>query len=396
VSALTEKGLPEAATRRPLPPFGDGHEQLRESIRRFVATELRPHAMEWEDARWFPNDVFTRLAELGYLGLKYPEEYGGQGGDHVHDAVLSEELARAGSGGLAAGIGAHIGIATPPIWKFGTEDQKQRFLAPAIRGERIAALGITEPGAGSDVAGIRTTATHVDGGYVVNGSKTYITNGVRADFVVTAVKTTAEGGHHGISFLVIEKGMDGFTVSKKLEKLGWHASDTGELAFDDVFVPAENLLGEENKGFYLIMANFQWERLLMALGAVGSMDHVLERTLAFARERSAFGRPIGRFQALRHKLAEMAVKLETSRSLTYHALRLFAEGQDALREVTEAKLLSQRAAYEVADDALQIHGGAGYMREYEIERAVRDTRLGPIGGGTDEIMKEILAKQLGL
>jgi acyl-CoA dehydrogenase len=200
---LTEKGLPAAAARRPIPPFTDEHEQLREAIRRFVATELRPHVGEWEDAEWFPNEVFARMAELGYLGLKYPEEYGGEGGDHVHDAVLVEELTGAGSGGLSAGIGAHIGIATPPIWKFGTEDQKQRFLAPAIRGERIAALGITEPGAGSDVAGIRTFARKVDGGYVVNGSKTFITNGVRADFVVTAVKTTEEGGHQGLSFLIL-------------------------------------------------------------------------------------------------------------------------------------------------------------------------------------------------
>jgi acyl-CoA dehydrogenase len=210
------------------------------------------------------------------------------------------------------------------------------------------------------------------------------------------VKTTEEGGHQGLSFLIIEKGMDGFSVSKKLEKMGWHASDTGELAFDDVFVPEENLLGEENGGFYLVVANFQWERLLMALGAVGSMTAVIERTVDYMRERTAFGRPIGKFQALRHKLAEMALKLEASRSLTYHALRLFAAGEDAVREVTEAKLLTQRAAFEVADEALQIHGGAGYMKEYELERAARDTRLGPIGGGTDEIMKEILGKQLGL
>jgi acyl-CoA dehydrogenase len=310
--------------------------------------------------------------------------------------VLAEELSRCGSGGLAAGIGAHIGIATPPIWRFGTDEQKRRFLAPAIRGEKIGALGISEPGAGSDVAGIRTFARGVDGGYLVNGSKTFITNGVRADFVVTAVKTTEEGGHQGLSFLLIEKGMEGFTVSKKLEKLGWHASDTAELAFRDVFVPESNLLGEENRGFYLIMANFQWERLAMALGAVGSMDALLERTLDFARQRRSFGRPTAKHQAIRHKLAEMALKLEASRSLTYHALRLFADGHDALREVTEAKLLSQRSAYEVADDALQIHGGAGYMREYEIERVVRDTRLGPIGGGTDEVMREILGKQLGL
>ncbi len=381
---------------RPAPPFTEEHDDLRESIRRFVATELRPRATEWEDARWFPNEVFEKLAAVGFLGLKYPEAYGGEGGDYLHDAVFCEELAGCGSGGLAAGIGAHTGIATPPVWKFGTEDQKQRFLVPAIRGEKIAALGITEPGAGSDVAGIRTTAKRVDGGYVVNGSKTFITNGVRADFVVTAVKTTQEGGHSGLSFLLVEKGMEGFSVSQKLEKMGWHASDTGELAFQDVFVPDENLLGEENKGFYLIMANFQWERLLMSLGAVGSMQQVLTKTIAYAQEREAFGRPIGGFQAIRHKLAEMAVKLETGRAMTYHALRLFHAGHDAIREVTMAKLATQRAAFEVADDALQIHGGAGYMKEYEIERAARDTRLGPIGGGTDEIMKEILAKQIGL
>jgi acyl-CoA dehydrogenase len=393
---VSDKAIPTATPRRPIPPFTDEHEDLREGIRRFVASELRPHAREWEDARWFPNEVFARMAGLGYLGLKYPEEYGGQGGDHVHEAVLVEELSRSGSGGVAAGIGAHVNIATPPIAGFGTEEQKQRFLVPAIRGEKIGALGISEPGAGSDVAGIRTFARRVDGGYVVNGSKTFITNGVRADFVVTAVKTTEEGGHHGLSFLVLEKGMEGFTVAKKLEKLGWHASDTGELAFQDVFVPEENLLGEENRGFYLIMANFQWERLSMALGAVGSMAAVIERTVAYAKERRAFGRPIGGFQAIRHKLAEMTVKLEASRSLTYHALRLFVDGHDAVNEVTEAKLLSQRSSFEVADDALQIHGGAGYMREYEIERVVRDARLGPIGGGTDEVMKEILGKRLGL
>jgi acyl-CoA dehydrogenase len=394
--SLSGKGLPAAAERRPLPPFGDEHGQLRDAVRRFVDTALRPHAEEWEDARWFPNDVFHRMAELGYLGLKYPEAYGGEGGDHLHDAVLTEELPRAGSGGLSAGIGAHIGIATPPVFKFGTEDQKQRFLVPAIRGEKIAALGITEPGAGSDVAGIRTFARRVDGGYVVNGSKTFITNGVRADFVVTAVKTTAEGGHHGLSFLILERDMEGYSVSKKLEKMGWHASDTGELAFQDVFVPEENLLGEENKGFYLIMANFQWERLLMALGAVGSMRGLLDRTIEYALEREAFGRPIGKFQATRHRIAEMAVRYETGRALTYNALRLFHEGQDAVKEVTMAKLKTQRDAFEQADDALQVFGGAGYMKEYGIERAARDTRLGPIGGGTDEIMKEILGKQLGL
>ena len=380
----------------PTPPFDEEHEQFREVVRRYMETELAPHAPQWEDERWFPNDVFKGLARHGFLGLKYPVDYGGQGGDYLHDAVFAEELSHCASGGLAAGIGAHVSIATPPVWKFGTEEQKQRFLVPAIAGEKIGALGITEPDAGSDVAGIKTFARKVDGGYVVNGSKTFITNGVRADFVVTAVKTTQEGGHHGISFLVLEKGMDGFSVSRKLEKMGWHASDTAELSFQDVLVPAENLLGEENRGFYLIMANFQWERLSMALGAVGAMQVVLQRSLDYARERSAFGRPIGKFQATRHRLADMEVRLESGRAVTYNALRLFAEGRDALREVTVAKLVTQRAAFEQADDALQIFGGAGYMKEYGIERAVRDARLGPIGGGTDEVMREILAKQMGL
>ncbi|MEX2413355.1 MAG: acyl-CoA dehydrogenase family protein, partial [Thermoleophilaceae bacterium] len=385
-----------AAPPRPLPPFGEEHEELRASIRRFVENELRPHAEGWEDERWFPNEVFGKLAANGFLGLKYPAEYGGEGGDHLHDAVLIEELSRSGSGGLAAGIGAHVNIGTPPIFKFGTEDQKRRFLVPGIRGEKIAALGITEPGTGSDVASIRTSAKRVDGGWVVNGSKAFITGGVRADVVVTAVKTNEEGGHGGLSFLLIEKGMDGFTVSRKLEKLGWHASDTAELAFQDVFVPEENLLGEVDRGFYLIMANFQWERIAMALGAVAAMARLLESSIAFAGEREAFGRPIGNFQAIRHKVATMATKLESSRALTYHALRLFHDGQDAIREVSMAKLLSQRAACEVADEAMQIHGGAGYMKEYGIERAARDLRLGPIGGGTDEIMREILGRQMGL
>jgi len=394
VSPLREKGLPDAAARRPIPPFTQEHEDFREGVRRFVETELRPHAREWEDARWFPNEVFERCAELGYLGLKYEEEYGGQGGGYVADAVFAEELARCGSGGLAAGIGAHTSIAMPPIWKFGTEDQKQRYLVPGIRGEKIGALGITEPDAGSDVAGIKTTARRVEGGWVVNGSKMFITNGVRADFIVTAVKTTAEGGHHGISFLIIDRGAG--VESSKIEKMGWHASDTALISFDDVAVPEENLLGEENQGFYLIMANFQWERIMMALGAVGAMQAMFERTLAYAKERTAFGRPIGSHQVIRHKLAEIALRIEAGRDLTYHGLRRFVDGADAVQEVTMAKLATQRAAFDTADDCLQIHGGAGYMVEYDIERAARDARLGPIGGGTDEIMKEILGKSFGL
>jgi acyl-CoA dehydrogenase len=375
--------------------FTSEHEELRESLRRFVANELRPHAMEWEEARWFPNEVFTKLAAHGFLGLKYPEEYGGQGGDYLHDAVFTEELARCGSGGLAAGIGAHVGIATPPVWKFGTDDQKERYLRPAIAGEKIGALGITEPDAGSDVAALRTKAERVDGGWVVNGAKTFITNGVRADFVVMAVKTTGEGGHHGISFLIVDTDQDGYSASK-LEKLGWHASDTGEIALSDVFVPEENLLGQENQGFYLIMANFQWERLLMALGSVSGMQAAYEKTVAYCQERQAFGGPLTKHQVVRHKLADIATRIHAGRCVTYDALRRFYAGEDAVQEVTMAKLLTQRASFEVMDECLQLHGGAGYMREYEIERAARDARLGPIGGGTDEVMKEILAKTLSL
>jgi acyl-CoA dehydrogenase len=387
-----------ASTTKPAvtPPFDVEHEELRQTLRRFVDNELRPHAMEWEDAQWMPNEVFLRCGELGFLGLKYEERWGGQGGNYLHEAIWAEELARCGSGGVGAAIGGHVNIATPPIWKFGTDEQKERWLVPAIKGEKIGALGITEPDAGSDVAGIRTHAKRVDGGWLVNGSKTFITNGVRADFVVTAVKTTPDGGHHGLSFFVVEKGMDGFSVSRKLEKLGWHASDTAELAFQDVFVPDENLLGEENKGFYLIMANFQWERLGMALGAVGKQLYLLERALAYVNERSAFGRPIGRFQVTRHKIAEIALRAEAGRALTYNALRLFVGGHDALRETTMAKLLTQRDCVRTADDVVQLFGGNGYMREYEVERSLRDARLGPIGGGSDEIMKEILGRQLGL
>jgi acyl-CoA dehydrogenase len=375
-------------------PFTEEHDELRSSIRGFLDRELAPHAQDWEQAEWFPDEVFPQLAAQGLLGLKYPTELGGQGGDYLHEAVLVEELARIGSGGTAAGIGAHVNIATPPIWKFGSEEHKQRYLVPAIRGERIGALAITEPEAGSDVAALRTRASPVDGGWLVNGEKTYITNGVRAHFLVTAVKTTAEGGHHGISFLIVERG-EGVS-SAKLRKMGWNASDTATIAFEDVFVPRENLLGAEHEGFKLIMANFQWERLAMALGAVGAMRLAWERTADFARERQTFGRPLSKHQAIRHKLADLATSAYTARCVTYDALRRFVAGEEPLKEVTMAKLLTQRASFELMDACLQIHGGAGYMQEYWIERAARDSRLGPIGGGSDEIMREILGRLLAL
>ncbi len=365
-----------------VPPFTPAHERLRAEIREFIAAELRPHATEWEAAHWFPGEVFALFAQRGYIGLKFPPQYGGAG-DEVAAAVLAEELARCGSGGLAAGIGAHMSIALPPIWRFGTEEQRERWLVPGIRGEKVAALAITEPDAGSDVAGIRTRAVREDGGYRVNGSKTFITNGVRADLLVTAVKTTAEGGHHGLSFLVIERGEG--VESRAIEKLGWHASDTALISFDDVWVPEENLLGEENRGFQLIMANFQWERLAMSLGAVGAMEASLARTLEALRERG------GASQFARHRVAEMAIALQAGRDVTHQALRLHLAGADAVREVTMAKLATQRAAVDVIDACLDLLGP-----DEELERALRDARLGPIGGGTDEIMREILGRSLGL
>jgi acyl-CoA dehydrogenase len=387
----------DSGARATLLPFGEEHEELRQTVSRFVAKEIAPHVDEWEAAREFPRELFVRCAELGFLGLKFPEELGGQGGTHLHDAVWVEELARSGgSGGVAAGLNAHASIAMPPIFNFGTEEQKRRWLVPGIAGEKIGALGITEPGAGSDVASIATTAKRHGDAYVVNGAKTFITNGVRADFLVCACKTREEGGHGGISFLVLESEMPGYEVSAKLEKMGWHSSDTGEISFTDVKVPAENLLGEENGGFKLIMANFAWERLLMAIGAVGAMQRLVETTVAYALDREAFGRPIGKFQAIRHQVAEMATLAETCRALTYNGLRLFHEGRDCIQDVSMAKLLTQRAVLDIADQSLQIYGGYGYMREYGIERAVRDARLGPIGGGTDEIMKEIIGKTMGL
>ena len=390
----------------PVPPFTAEHERLRLEIRRFVQERLRPHADEWEEAGWFPNEAFAWLATAGYLGLKFAPAYGG-GGDTVAAAVFVEEMARCGSGGLAAGLGAHTGIALPPIATFGTEAQKQRYLVPGLRAELVAALAITEPGAGSDVAGIRTHARRVDGGYLVNGSKTFITGGVRADVLVTAVRTTQGGGqpddscgaqsgeagrrararHEGMSFLIIEKQPG--VSARPLRKLGWHASDTAEIAFDDVFVPEENLLGAEHQGFYLIMANFQWERLLMALGAVGAMQACFEQTLAFVTGRE----DLRSQQAVRHRMAEIALELQVGRDVTYAALRRHVAGEDAVREVTIAKLRTQRSAFDVIDACVQIHG---LDAPAELERALRDARLGPIGGGTDEIMKEILGRSLGL
>ncbi|MFZ5440200.1 MAG: acyl-CoA dehydrogenase family protein [Myxococcota bacterium] len=376
--------------------FTEEHEAFRQTVRKFVERELRPHARTWEKAQEFPRELFGKAAELGLFGLKYEEKYGGTAAGFFFEAVAIEELSKCNSGGVAAGLIGQATIATGPLHLFGSDAQKQKFLTRAIKGEWIGAFAVTEPDAGSDVAGLRTTAKRDGAHWVLNGAKTYITNGVRADYVIVAAKTEPAKGHKGVSMFLVEKGTPGFTVSKKLEKLGWRASDTAELSFEDCRVPLDALLGVENDGFAQIMGNFQWERLSLALGAVGAGEQILEGAIAYTKNRQAFGQSVAKFQVIKHRLADMATELEAARQLTYHALRLHAAGEWALAQTAMAKKLATEMCCHLADQSLQLHGGAGYITEFDIERHWRDARLGPIGGGTSEIMNEIIARQLGL
>jgi alkylation response protein AidB-like acyl-CoA dehydrogenase len=375
--------------------FGDEHDQLRESIRAFAVRELAPHAEEWEEST-FPDWVFARMGELGFLGLDKPEEYGGQGGDYATSLVLAEEIVHARCGGLAMGIAVHTDMAMPPILAFGTEEQKQEWVVPAIRGEKILCLGITEPDAGSDVAGIKTRAVKDGDEYVINGSKTYITNGHRADVIVLVTKTDPDAGYDGFTLFLVPMDAPGVVREQKLQKLGMHASDTALLAFQDVRVPESAVLGQVGKGFYHIMWELQGERLIGAAGAVAGAQHVFEQTLEFAKERKAFGRSIGQFQVIRHKFAEMATKIETARQMVYMTAWRVQNGDYPVREISIAKLYASRIAVEVADECIQIHGGAGFMKEYGVERVWRDLRLNRIGAGTDEIMLEVIGRSYGL
>jgi alkylation response protein AidB-like acyl-CoA dehydrogenase len=388
---------PDPATQRKHFIFTDEHEQLRESLRRFVTKELAPHAEEWEETT-FPDWVFERMGELGFLGLDKPEAYGGQGGDYYTSLVLAEEMAYAQCGGLAMGLAVQTDMAMPPILAFGTEEQKQQWAAPAIAGTKILCLGITEPDAGSDVAGIKTRAVlDSDAGeYVINGSKTFITNGHRADVIVLVTKTDPDAGHGGITLFLVPMDLPGVIREARLQKLGMHASDTALLAFQDVRVPASAILGELGKGFYHISWELQGERLIGAAGCVAGAQHCFDRTLQYAKERTAFGRPIGNFQVIRHKFAEMATKIEAARQLVYTTAWRHVNGEYPVREISIAKLYAARISCEVADECLQIHGGNGYMKEYGIERAWRDLRLNRIGAGTDEIMLEVIGRSYGI
>ncbi len=386
---------PDFGTKRKHFIFEEHHDRLRESIGSFVEKELAPHAEEWEETT-FPDAVIQRMGELGFLGLSMPEEYGGQGGDYFCNLVLAEEMGKSNSGGLTMGVAVHTDMAMPPIHLFGSEEQKQEWLVPAIRGEKILCLGITEPDAGSDVAGIKTRAVRDGDDYVINGSKTYITNGHRADVIVLVTKTDADKGYDGFTLFLVPMDAPGVIREKKLKKLGMHASDTALLAFQDVRVPASAMLGQEGKGFYHIMWELQGERLIGAAGCVAGAQRCFDRTLQYALERKAFGRQIGKFQAIRHKFAEMATKIEAGRQMTYTTAWRFNNGEYPVREISMAKLYTAQMACEVTDECLQIHGGAGYMREYGIERAWRDMRLNRIGAGTDEIMLDVIGRSYGL
>lgn len=372
--------------------FGETHNIVRQSVRKFVDREIKPFVDDWEEEGRFPLELYKKAGEAGILGIGYPEAYGGSAGDIFVKIAAVEELMRCGSAGIAAGLGS-LDISIPPILALGNEEQKMRFVPSVLKGERVSALGITEPNAGSDVARIKTRAVLEKDYYVVNGSKTYITSGSRADQLTCAVRTGGEG-HHGISFLVISSDTPGYSVSKKLRKMGWWASDTSQIFFDNCRVPVKNLLGKEGQGFYGIMENFQNERLQLAVMANMTAQMALEESLKYAREREAFGRPLSGFQVTRHKLVDMATLIEASREFVYRIASKIDAGENQVKEISMAKNFACMVSDKVTYDAVQIHGGAGYMREYLVERLYRDNRILSIGGGTQEIMKEIISKFL--
>ncbi|HHW2038570.1 TPA: acyl-CoA dehydrogenase family protein [Pseudomonas aeruginosa] len=375
--------------------FDESHQLIRDSVRRFVEREVLPYIDEWEEAEEFPRELYLKAGAAGILGIGYPEAYGGScEGDLFAKVAASEELMRCGSGGLVAGLGS-LDIGLPPVVKWARPEVRERVVPAVLRGEKIMALAVTEPSGGSNVANLKTRAVRDGDHYRVSGSKTFITSGVRADYYTVAVRTGGEG-FAGISLLLVEKGTAGFSVGRKLKKMGWWASDTAELFFDDCRVPAENLIGVENAGFACIMANFQSERLALAVMANMTAQLALEESLRWAREREAFGKPIGKFQVLRHRLAEMATQLEVSREFTYRQAAKMAAGKSVIKEISMAKNFATDVADRLTYDAVQVLGGMGYMRESLVERLYRDNRILSIGGGSREIMNEIIGKQMGL
>lgn len=375
--------------------FDPSHQMVRDSVRRFVEREILSDIDAWEEAESFPRELYLKAGAAGILGIGYPEALGGSHeGDLFAKIAASEELMRCGSGGLVAGLGS-LDIGLPPIVKWARPEVRDRVVPQVLSGEKISALAVTEPGGGSDVANLQTRAIRDGDHYRVSGSKTFITSGVRADYYTVAVRTGAPG-FGGISLLLIEKGTPGFTVGRQLKKMGWWASDTAELFFDDCRVPVGNLIGAENMGFACIMGNFQSERLALALMANMTAQLALEESLKWAKEREAFGKPIGKFQVIKHRLAEMATALEVSREFTYRQAAKMAAGQSVIKEISMAKNFATDTSDRITTEAVQILGGLGYMRESRVERLYRDNRILSIGGGTREVMNEIISKQMGL
>jgi acyl-CoA dehydrogenase len=385
--------------------FGEQHEMFRQAVRSFVQKEVEPHVDQWEEAGQIPKSIWPRMGALGFLGVEYDEKYGGGGADFLTTAVLCEEAARSRCAAFAMALGVHTDMASPHLYWTGSEALKEKYLPGICRGELLTAIAVTEPGGGSDVAAIRTRAERAGDSYVLNGSKMFITNGAMADlfFVAARIESgpqdkrdSGEKRHRGISMFLVERSTPGFTVSRKLDKMGNRASDTAELAFENLRVPAENLLGREGVGFYEVMRVFQRERLVAGLHAVAGCERALQDTIAYVKQRHAFDGPLSEKQVVRHKLADLATLIEAARSLTYAACLKFQSGVDAVKEISMVKLFSGEMAQKVAYDCVQLHGGYGYMREYPVERFFRDIRLLTIGGGTSEIMKEIIAKQMDL
>jgi alkylation response protein AidB-like acyl-CoA dehydrogenase len=373
--------------------FTEEHEFFRKSFQDFLKKEVVPHIDTWEQTGTIDRFIWEKFGEMGYFGLATPEAYGGMDLDIFYTIIFIEELQKINSGGFAAAIWAHEYLAMTHLNKEANEAQKQKYLVPSVTGEKIGCLCITEPFGGSDVGGMRTTAVKKGDTYVINGSKTFITNGVYSDYLIVAAKTTPELGNKGISIFVIDRDLPGISATK-LDKLGWRASDTAEIAFDNVVIPAENLMGEENLGFPYIMQHFALERLIMGVNAHARSEWALEYAIGYMKERTAFGKPISKFQALRHKVADLASEVEMAKTFNYVTAKRLDDGEYVVKEATMSKLLSTKIADQVAYDCVQLLGGYGYMEEYPLARNLRDSRLGPIGGGTSEILREIISKMV--
>ena len=373
--------------------YDESHEAFRDTVRRFVEREISPFVDEWDEAGGFPRELYKKAAGVGILGLGYPEEYGGSPCDQFHRIVLSQELARAGAGGVSASLMSHT-IGSPPILAVGPEAMKKRVLPLVLSGEKISALAITEPSGGSDVAQLKTTAKRVGDHYIVNGSKMFITSGVRADFYTVAVRTGGPGAG-GVSLLLIERGMAGFT-QQPLRKMGWWASDTAQLFFDDVKVPVENLIGEENKGFRYVMLNFNSERLGMAAGCTAFARVCVEESIAWARERKVFGGRLADQQVVRHKIVDMAMRVNATQAYLEQLAWRVQNGESPAAEIAMLKNQATQTMAFCASEGVQIHGGQGFMRGTKVERIYREVKVNAIGGGAEEIMKDLAARQMGI